>query len=113
MELSKEQIDGMLQQALPSVVEGFKKELTQSITWQLKESAAKQVSEHVTKWVSSEVLPEVTKLLVESKDGLLSMGPLLGQSIVEAMAKSLTETLSTKLQSSWERKKVFEAMFGA
>lgn len=97
--------------ALPSVVEGLKKDLSGRIEWQVKEDAAKLVSAHVQEFVKAEILPAISLQLIESKDGLIALGGTLGPAIVEALTASLLGELQKKLTASWDRAKIFEAMF--
>jgi hypothetical protein len=97
--------------ALPSVVEGLKKDLSGRIEWQVKEDAAKLVSAHVQEYVKSEILPAITLQLIESKDGLIALGGTLGPAIVEALTASLLAGLKERLEKSWERDIIFKAMF--
>lgn len=103
--------DELVELALPSVLEGIRKELVQTIDWQVKEDAAKIVSAHVTAYIQENVLPEITRQLVESKDGLIALGGALGPAVIAAMTDALMEELKKNLQGSWDRKKIFDAMF--
>ena len=101
----------LIQLALPSVLEGLKKELTQTIDWQIKQDATKVVSDHITNWIKENVLPEVSKQLVESKEGLIALGATIGPGVVEAVSAAYLESLKKKLENSWERTKIFESLF--
>lgn len=97
--------------ALPSVIDGLKKDLSSRIEWQVKEDAAKLVSAHVQEYVKQEILPAITLQLIESKDGLIALGGTLGPAIVTALTEALLAELQKKLTASWDRAKIFEAMF--
>lgn len=103
--------DELVELALPSVLEGLKQEIKGTIDWNVKNDAAKLVSEHVSTFLKEEILPEITRQLLESKDGLITLGTSLGPALVEAMTAALLEEFKKKLQNSWERSKIFEAMF--
>jgi len=107
----KEQVEVALQAAFPSIVEGLKKELTQTVSWEVKNSVAKQVVETVTAWVQAEIVPEIHRILTEEKAGLIAIAPTLGESIVKQLTVALQEELTKKLEHSWERKMIFEALF--
>jgi hypothetical protein len=102
----------LVEQALPSIIEGLKAELKQSLTYEVRSQATQVVAAHVTAWVTENVLPELTAALVESKDGLVALGPVLAEGMVAEMAKSMSAALAAKLTNSWDRKKIFEACFG-
>lgn len=97
--------------ALPSVIDGLKKDLSSRIEWQVKEDAAKLVSAHVQEYVKQEILPAITLQLIESKDGLIALGGTLGPAIVTALTEAMLAELQKKLTASWDRAKIFEAMF--
>ena len=64
--IEQERLNQMLQNALPEVVEAFKKELTSQVVWKARDEAAKIVSDEVTAWVKENVLPELKRSLDES-----------------------------------------------
>jgi predicted N-formylglutamate amidohydrolase len=109
---SQEQINDLLEAAKPSIIEGLKKEIKQSITYQMQEAAAKAVREHTTNWITENVIPEITKELVESKEGLVALGAKLAPVLLDSLTESFADTIKKKMESSWERKKVFEALLG-
>lgn len=109
---TQEQINELLEAAKPSIIEGLKNDIKQHITWEMKETAGKLVREHVTSWVNENIIPEITSQLVESKEGLVSLGAGLAPVLLDAMTESFAETIKKKMENSWERKKVFEALLG-
>jgi hypothetical protein len=108
MQLDAEQL---LKDSLPSMIEGFKAEIKASINWEVKNKTAELVSAHVQQWVKDNLVPEITAALVESKEGLVSLGVSLSPQIVEILTASLIASLKEKMEKSWERSKIFEAMF--
>ena len=101
----------LLELALPSVLEGLKKELTQTIDWQVRDTASKLVSEYVATWVKEEVIPEIGKRLTEQKEGLISLGTAIGPQVVEAVTSVLLDELKKNLSSSYKRSAIFKALF--
>lgn len=109
---SQEQINELLEAAKPSIIEGLKKEIQQTVTYQMQEAAAKAVREHTTQWINENVIPEITAQLVESKDGLISLGAKLAPMLLDSMTESFAGAIKKKMESSWERKKIFESLLG-
>jgi len=109
--LNVEQTKEIIDRHLPSILDGLKDELRQTIAWDVKQAATAQVSKFVVEWVQEHVIPEVAKQLVESKDGLISLGGKLGQETVDAVTAAMTAQLTETLKNSWSRKGVFEALF--
>lgn len=107
----KDQVETALQAALPSIVEGLKKELTQTVSWEVKNQVTRQVVETVTSWVQVEIVPEIHRILTEEKEGLIALAPNIGQEVVNSLSVALQETFTKKLEHSWERQKIFEALF--
>lgn len=100
-------MDELLEAAKPAVIESLKKELTQGITYEARNEMSKMVQKHVTDWVKENIIPEITKTLIESKEGMISLGVKLAPVIVDEMVKSATETIKKNLESSWSRKEIF------
>jgi hypothetical protein len=109
--LTPEQMNDLLEQAKPSIIEGLKQQVFSSFNYTMKEEAAKVIRDHVTVWVKDNIIPEITKQLVESKDGLIKTGLTLAQSLCDLLMESMVKELGKKLQNSWERTKILEAMF--
>lgn len=108
---TKDQVEAALQAALPSIVEGLKKEITQTVSWEVKNSVTKQVVDTVTSWVQAEIVPEIHRILTEEKEGLISLAPTIGKEVVTQLSTALQEQLTKKLEQSWDRQKIFEALF--
>lgn len=107
-----EQINDLLEAAKPSIIEGLKNDIKQHITWEMKESAGKIVREHVSKWVNENIIPEITSQLVESKEGLIALGAKLTPVLLDSLTESFADAIKKKMENSWERKKVFDALLG-
>lgn len=108
--LDQEQVKGIIERHLPSILDGLKDELKSQVTYQVKDAAAREVATFVVEWVKKNVIPEVEKALIESKEGLIALGPLIAQRTNEALAEAFTESLKEALKNSWDRRKVFEAL---
>ena len=100
----------LLELALPSVLEGIKKEMVQTIDWQTKDAAAKLVTTHVSEWITANILPEITKRLVEEKESLISLGTTLGAATVEAVSAAMLDQLKKNLEG-YKRTTIFKALF--
>lgn len=111
MKVTQEMMDQMLSEAMPDIVASFKKQITDGVSWSVLEAARTECSKFVLEWVNVNVLPEIEKSLVESKDGLAAMGAKLGENVVGLLAESLTDQVKDRLSNSWERSKIFESLF--
>lgn len=109
--LDQKDLEELLEAAKPSVIEGLKKELANSITWEMKSKVNEQIGAHVKAWVEKELLPEITKHLIESKEGMISLGKALGPAIVDEVVKAMVLSLSENMKNSWSRGELFKAMF--
>lgn len=110
--LTQDQINELLESAKPSIIESIKNDLKQTISYEMKQVCAQQVKAATEAWIKENVIPEITAELVERKEGLISAGAKLGPLIIDEVVKSMTAAISQKLKSSWERKKIFDSMFG-
>ena len=111
MKLDQKTLNEILEQVKPSLIDGLKQELQSGITYEVKQAVAEQVRDHITKWIQVEVLPEITKNLIESKEGFIALGPRIGEEALESLALSFTKSLKDNLNNSWSRKEIFKALF--
>lgn len=108
--LTQEQIESAVQSALPDVLSGLRKEITESALYQAKQTIYAEVNKAITEWVKENVVPDVLTALAESKQGLAAAAVAMAASLTEALGESMRVTVTKKLESSWERKKIFEAL---
>ncbi len=111
MKLNQEQINEILENSIPSIAEGLSKDLSDSISRQISYESGELVGEFVRNWVKENILPEVEKNLIESKDGLIRVGIELGDQSVKLVTENMVKALSENLSSTYNRKKMFEGMF--
>lgn len=108
--LTQEQITDAVQDALPNVLAGLKKQIQEQALYSAQQTMVTEVNKAVTAWIVENLVPEIHSTLAASKDGLIGMVPTIAEGITGALAKSMNETIAKKLENSWERKKIFEAL---
>jgi hypothetical protein len=108
--LTQDQITEAVQDALPSVLAGLKKQIQEQALYSAQNTMVTEVNKAVTQWIVDNLVPEIHSTLAQSKDGLIAMVPKIAEGITDALAKSMNEAISKKLENSWERKKIFEAL---
>ena len=110
--LKQEEIQKLIEEVKPSVVEVFKRELLMEAEERAREAAEQVIVEHIKKVMAEEVLPEITKRILESKEGLISIGARIADEMAQMLAEAFTNELSDKLNNSWERRKILRALLG-
>lgn len=108
--LTQEQIQAAIAEAMPDVLSGLRKQVAEQALRQAKDAAAIEVQNAVVEWVKAELLPEVQLTLAQNKAALVSIAPSIASGIAESLSVALMETIKKKLESSWERKKIFDAL---
>ena len=107
----KERVEQALNDSLPNIVEALKTEVSNTVSYQVKNEVCNQVTKTVTAWINENLAPEIQAILVQEKEGLLSIVPKISEEITSQLAVAMAKSLSDKLGSSWERKQVLEALF--
>lgn len=102
----------LLDAAKPAVIESLKRELAQTISYDVKQQAARLINEAVTSWVNENIIPEITARLVESKDGLIALGAKIAPAMVEQLAEGVSKTIADKMKESWGRRELFKTLLG-
>lgn len=111
MNIDEEQIKTLLEEIKPSIMRGFKKEIKEVVEQKIKWEAQEIIGSYVRDWIKENIIPELQKNLVESKEGLILMGIKLTEAIVADLSHSITIHMKEKLENTWERKKILEALF--
>jgi uncharacterized membrane-anchored protein YjiN (DUF445 family) len=110
--LSQEQIDNIIENAKPDIINSLKTEAVKTITTNFNYAASNLITEAVKKWTAEEVIPEILSSLTESKDGLIQVGVKAGTEIVEEFAKAMTMQIKESMESSWKRQNLIKTLMG-
>ena len=111
MELSKEQIESILNDAKPSIITGLKDEVVRQAQWQMNPVVAGMIENEVKAFMVAEIIPVVKQRLTEEKDGIISTAIMSANSIALELSIAMTAVLKKKLESSYERTKIFDTLF--
>lgn len=111
MKTPEQRVQEALLASLPDIVESLKKEVKESITWQVKNDVAKNVSASVTEWFKDNMLEEIKTVLFAEKEGLMKTIPLFAEKINEEVANSLIIHMKKKFECSYDRSKILEVLF--
>lgn len=111
MQLTPEQISSILDEAKPDIIKGLRDEAVRQAHWEMNPVVSKLIQEEVTTFMTTEIIPVLKAQLAESKDGLISLAIVTANSIVEELAKSMVDDVKKKMDNSYSRQRVFEALF--
>ena len=109
--ISEEMLQEALKSTLPSVLEGLKQSFKERAIRDAENKMSQVISETVATFMKEEIVPEIQRSLIESKEGLIATVPLFAGEITTLLAEAMTKELKKKLETSWDRQKIFEAMF--
>jgi len=110
--LTQDQINEAVQASVPNILSGLRREIEERMVREAMQVATAEVQKAVAEWVKVNLIPSVEKALTESKDGLVATGPVMAKAMTDQIGVALAQTVQKKLESSWERKKLFEALVG-
>jgi hypothetical protein len=108
--LTQEQIEEAVKDAMPDILAGLRKEIGETAIFHAKLTAQDAVQKAVSGWVVDNLVPAILKTLVDSKDSLVAMAPVFAQSMAVEMQKAFIDSIQKKLETSWDRKKIFDAL---
>lgn len=111
MKLSNKQVTEILEDARPRIVETLIEDVRSALTYSIRDTISSDIHKAVKEWAAENIIPEIIASLDDNKDGLVALAPAMAKGCVEAMSKAMVATLEKKLTDSWERKKLFSAMF--
>lgn len=113
MNLTAEQIQQAVQSALPDVLAGLREQIKEQALYAARDTVLNEVRNAVSTWVKENLVPEIQATLVESKDGLVAIAPQMAASLNQVLCDAFVDSVKKKMESSWDRRKVFEALLGA
>ena len=111
MQLTQEQIQSILEEAKPSIIAGLREEVTRQAKWEINPIVSKMIQDEVTSFMTAEIIPVIKQQLVEGKDGLIKTAIEAANSVATGLANAMAATLKEKLEKSYERTKILEALF--
>ncbi len=111
MNLTEEDMKAIVSEATANLKAQLTANLTTKLDSDVTWAASQAVREHVQEWVKTNVLPDVTAILIAGKASLVNTAANAAEMMCDDLAKSMADTLKERLGKSWERKKIFDAMF--
>lgn len=111
MNLTQEQVQSILKEATPSIVAGLREEVVRQAKWEMNPIISQMIQKEVSEFMTTEIIPIVRQQLVEGKAGLITIAIDSANAITESLAKAMAATLQKKLESSYDRTKILEALF--
>jgi hypothetical protein len=108
---NEERVQAALEAAMPEILSNLKKEITEGISYQVRNEVTKKVIEVVNDFVSKELAPEISTILLSEKEGILKSVPGIAENIVETLGKALQEKVKDKLSTSYSRNSILKALF--
>ena len=109
--LTQDQINQAISDAVPDVLAGLRKEISETALYHARNSVNAAVTKAVGEWVEAELVPEIRATLAAEKDGLIAIAPEIAAGITAELNKALLATVKEKLERSWGRKAIFETLF--
>ena len=109
--LTQAQIEETISSAVPDILKGLQEEIKGVALTQAKESVRMAVASEITAWIKQELVPSLLITLSNEREGLIALAPAIAKDISLHLQESIKDTLKKKLENSWERKKIFGALF--
>ncbi len=109
--ITEEMLQETLKSTLPSVLEGLKQSFRERTIRDAENKMSQIIAETVSTFMKEQIIPEIQLALIESKNGLISTVPIFAEEVTKLIADAMIKDLKKHLENSWERQKIFEAMF--
>lgn len=108
--LTQDQINQAVSDAMPDVLAGLRKEISETALYHARNSVQAAVTKAVGEWVEAELVPAIRDTLAAEKEGLIAVAPEIAAGITAELTKALLANIKAKLETSWERKRIFETL---
>jgi len=108
---TKEQMNQMLEEVKPQIIESMKKEIRGEISYEIKTAVKEEIKKCICEFMEKEIIPEITKKLLEEKEGLIQIGIKIMPEMVNLISMALLEELKQNIESSYSRDKIIKALF--
>ncbi len=109
--MNDEQLQDILTEVKPAIIESLKDQLKESVTRQIQYQLSDQVNKFIADWLGENVMPEIADQLVSHKEGLVKMALPLSQELTSSVVAALASTIAENLTVSYKRSKIFDALF--
>ena len=109
--ISEKEVNKMVEDSLEEIKQAVIADAKSSATWACKDAITSQVSETVSKFIEENVIPELLVSLEKKKSTIIKAALISAEEMAKALAEAMTNQLIENLGTSWDRKKIFQAMF--
>lgn len=87
--LTQDQINQAVSDAMPDVLAGLRKEISETALYHARDSVRAAVTKAVGEWVEAELVPAIRATLSAEKDGLIAIAPEIAAGITAELNKAL------------------------
>ncbi len=105
------EVERMIEESLPAIREKFKNAIAEQIERHAVEQAVALVKAQVAEWTTANILPEIAKMLVAEKGGIIEAAQEAAKQIGVQMAAALATQAAENMTRNWNLRKIVEAMF--
>ena len=91
--LTQDQINQAISDAVPDVLTGLRKEISETALYHARNSVQAAVTKAVGEWVEAELVPEIRATLAAEKDGLIAIAPEIAAGIAAELNKAVRATI--------------------
>lgn len=111
MDINENTLKEILENIKPDLKVSLQEEFKRSLTRQIQFQFDNHISQFCREWIDENILPELKKQLVESKDGFIKLATDGCNKVIDEMAIGMANTIKEKMNNSYHRSKIFQAMF--
>lgn len=112
IEINSKQLEEIIEQAREGIVQATIEEVKRDINWTVKDAVGKEVTAIVREYVKTEIVPEISAVLVGQKAeilaGVVAGARIVGARLGEVIAEQALENLGER---SYRRKEIVEKLF--
>lgn len=108
--LTEQQISEMVKDSIPDIKAAIKIDIAEAIIKESRYAVSSQVSKIVAEWAEKELAPEVTRILIESKDGFIKAIGDFANQLNDELVKTLLGEAKKNLTQSYNRTKIIDAL---
>lgn len=108
----KDQIAQLMNEALPSIHECLRAQLSGSVERIVRDKLEQEVGQFIHNWSATSLLPLIEKTLIESTPGLLSVAQAVSAQVCASLQGAFVDAVKERMTQSYYRRDLIKALFG-
>ena len=110
--LTEEQIQQIVADSAADITATAKRQVKEKVAHEVSYAVSQCIRDCASAYLAEHVKPKIVEMLTENNEAILEAATRVASEAGTLLVQAMVADFKSKLETSWTRKKILEAMFG-